>query len=53
MTPVDRDTGLGKESSEGNKRDGARVVGSEGCWTQVCSLQPEYGLGRTELFTSL
>lgn len=31
MTPVDRDTGLGKESSDGHKRDGARVVGSEGC----------------------
>lgn len=53
VTPVDRDTGLGKKSSEGHKRDGARVVGGEGCWTRVCSLQPEYGLGRTELFTSL
>lgn len=31
MTSVDRDTGLDKKSSDGHKRDGARVVGSEGC----------------------
>lgn len=33
MTPVDRDTGPCKESSDGHKnvQDGAYVVGSEGC----------------------